>query len=72
MKNYNNKLIKLDDGNKYIVVKQINYENNIYLHLLNRENGLDVMFVKVDGDNITTIEPNLFKDKLLPLFFSED
>ena len=68
---YSDKVITFDNGNKYIVVEQVNYENGLYLYLLNKENNIDTMIVKADGDRILSINPELYESKILPLFLEK-
>ena len=69
--NYRDKVITLNNGNKYIVVEQVDYENGIYLYLSNRDDKLDNIVVKVNGDSILQIDPELYETKILPLFLEK-
>ena len=65
---YSNKSITMDNGKKYIVIEQVNYEGGIYLYLVNDNDEKDTAFVEVKDGNAVQIDPTLFKDEIFPLF----
>lgn len=65
---YINKKLTLDDGKKYIVIEQVELDNNIYLYLANSENEDETTFVEIKNDLIEPIDKDLFTDKIFPLF----
>ena len=68
---YNDKIITMDDNQKYMVIEQVNYENGTYLYLVNNKDERDAKFVKVEDDKIIQIDPKLFETKILPLFLDK-
>ena len=64
----NNKNITLSDGEKYLVIEQVDYEGKTYVYLVNYNNASDAMFVEIKDNKIAQIDPQLFQDKILPMF----
>ena len=58
-----NDIIKLSDGIEYLVVSKVNYENNIYLCLLNN----NIKFVLLDCNKVVEVTDNDILDELLKL-----
>lgn len=58
-----NDIIKLSDGIEYLVVSKVNYENNIYLCLLNN----NIKFVLLDCNKVIEVTDNNILDELLKL-----
>ena len=58
-----NDIIKLSDGIEYLVVSKVNYENNIYLCLLNN----NIKFVSLDCNKVVEVTDNDILDELLKL-----
>ncbi len=69
--NYNNKVFTLKDGKKYMTIEQVEFEKKTYLYLVNVENDLDSMYVEINEDTISPIEPGLFNNYILPLFIQK-
>jgi hypothetical protein len=65
---YNNKKISLDDGKTYIVIEQVNIDENVYLYIANSENEEDTSFIEIRGNEILSIDPDIFNEKVFPLF----
>lgn len=65
---YTDKKFTLDDNNTYIVVEQVDFENNTYLYIVNSMDEDDTKFVQIKDDEILDINPNLFNNKIFPLF----
>lgn len=65
---YSDKCLETKDGKRYIVIEQVNYEGNAYLYLVNGSNEMDAMFVKMEGENMTKIDPELFEKVIFPMF----
>ncbi len=59
------------NGKNYIVIEQLDYDNHTYLFLLNDNDELDSMFCEVNGKDVLMIEPELFKNKIFPLFIKK-
>jgi hypothetical protein len=68
--NYNDKSLTIN-GKNYIVIEQVDYDNHTYLFLLNDNDELDSMFCEVNGKDVLMIEPELFKNKIFPLFIKK-
>ncbi len=68
--NYNDKSLTIN-GKNYIVIEQVDYDNHTYLFLLNDNDELDSMFCEVNGKDVLLIEPELFKNKIFPLFIKK-
>lgn len=66
--NYTNKKFTMEDGKIYIVIEQVDYEDNIYLYIVNREDENDSRFVQIKNDELSDIDIELFKEKIFPLF----
>ena len=66
--NYANKKFTMEDGKIYIVIEQVDYEDNIYLYIVNREDENDSRFVQIKNDELSDIDIELFKEKIFPLF----
>ena len=65
---YTDKKFTLDDNNTYIVVEQVDFENNTYLYIVNSMDEDDTKFVQIKDDDILDINPNLFNNKIFTLF----
>lgn len=68
---YNKKVITLEDDKKYLVIEQVDYDNHTYLYLVNDNNDKDGKFVEVTEEGISSIDPTLFQEKILPLFLEK-
>ena len=65
---YTNKTLTLNDGIDYIVVEQVDFEDKTYLYIVNSEDEDDNSFIQINGGNILDINPELFREKIFPLF----
>ena len=68
---YTDKKFTLDNGKIYIVIEQVDYDDKTYLYIVNREDEEDNKFVEIINDTLSPIDPDLFKDKLLPIFIEK-
>ena len=68
---YTDKKFTLDNGKIYIVIEQVDYNDKTYLYIVNREDEEDNKFVEINKDTLSSIDPVLFKDKLLPIFIEK-
>lgn len=68
---YVNKKITLDDDNTYIVIEEVNVDNNTYLCLVNSTNDEDITFVEIKDNKAVPIEDELFDKKIFPLFMEK-
>lgn len=68
---YTDKKFTLDNGKIYIVIEQVDYNDKTYLYIVNREDEEDNKFVEIINDTLSSIDPDLFKDKLLPIFIEK-
>lgn len=68
---YNKKVITLEDDKKYLVIEQVDYDNHTYLYLVNDNDDKDGKFVEVTEEGISSIDPTLFQEKVLPLFLEK-
>ena len=66
-----NNVIKLSDNNEYLVVSKVNYENNIYLYLVNI-NNINVKFVELNYNQVIEVTDNDILDELLKLIVLEE
>lgn len=62
-----NDIIRLNDNNKYLVVSSINYENNIYLYLVDIINNSNIKFVELFNNQVIEVTDNSILDELLKL-----
>ena len=65
---YTNKTLTLNDGIIYVVVEQVDYDDKTYLYVVNSEDENDTTFIELNGGNLSTIDPELFKNVIFPLF----
>ena len=65
---YTNKKITFDDGKSYVVIEQVNLDESIYLYIANIDDEDDTSFIEIKGNDILRIDPELFNDKVFPLF----
>lgn len=65
---YSDKSLTMKDGREYIVIEQVNYENGIYLYLVNDADEKDTAFVEMKDGVAVQIDPKLFQEKIFPLF----
>ena len=68
---YTNKKFTLEGGKTYLVVEQVNYEDGIYLYIMNKEDENDTRFVEVKDERLIPINPSLFETTLFPLFMEK-
>lgn len=68
---YTNQKFTLDNGNTYIVVEQVDFENKTYLFIVNNADEKDTRFVEIKDDSILEIESNYFEEKIFPLFLEK-
>lgn len=68
---YINKKITLESNKDYLVVEQVNYDNNIYLFVVNPLNEDDTKFIEIKDNNLVPIDPNLFDQYIFPLFMDK-
>lgn len=64
-------IITLDDNNEYIVVSKINYQNNTYYYLVDKNNNTNLKFCienKNTGNSIIELEDKLLIQTLIHLF----
>ena len=50
-----NIILTLSDGSKYIIVKEITYQNQNYLYLINTENASDQILCEINKNKIKKI-----------------
>ena len=58
----------MKNGKDYIVIEQVEYDRKKYLYLVNDADEMDSKYVEVKDNKITQIDPNLFMEKIFPLF----
>lgn len=68
---YINKEFTLDNNKKYVVIEQVNYNENIYLYIANSNDENDTMYVEIKDNNLLKIEPSLFEQHIFPLFLEK-
>ena len=66
-----NKVIKTSFGN-YLVIKEIKFENNMYVFLTNVNNEQDSFFALIVENKLEKIEDTKTVDKLLAVIASEE
>ena len=57
----------LEDGRKYLVMFQQEYEGHLYLYLVNDEDGEDVLIQEYKNDELLGVSDEIF-DKMMELF----
>ena len=45
---YTDKTMTLDDGNKYLVIEQVDLDNHTYLYIVNSENEKEAKYIEVN------------------------
>ena len=68
---YTNKVFDLDNGKSYLVIEQVDYDNKIYLYIVNSNNESDTKFVELIDGNLIPIESTLFDNTIFPLFMDK-
>ena len=68
---YINKEFTLDNNKKYVVIEQVNYNENIYLYIANSNDENDTMYVEIKDNDLLKIEPSLFEQHIFPLFLEK-
>ena len=68
---YINKEFTLDNNKKYVVIEQVNYNENIYLYIANSNDENDTMYVEIKDNNLLKIESSLFEQHIFPLFLEK-
>ena len=59
------------NGNDYIVVEQLDYDNLTYVYLMNDVLATDTMFVEIKDDKVLLIDPKIFEEKIFPMFIEK-
>ena len=65
-----NKILTVN-GQKYLVMETVEYNNKKYAYLINKNNELDAMFREVIVDNglkLSNIDSDFFEKQIYPLF----
>ena len=62
--------IVLSDGNRYVIISKVNYENNVYYYLIDENNNENMKFCveKAENSSLIEIEDTDLIQQLLPLF----
>ena len=68
---YSDKTITMNDGRVFIVIEQVEYENNTYLYLVNDDDDTDSVYLQIKDDKLLKIDPKLFEEKIFPLFYNK-
>ncbi len=64
-------ILKLDDGNEYVVVSKLNYENKTYYYIVDINNNSNLKFCYEDNNELVELEDKVLITKLLPIFLNE-
>jgi len=66
-------IITLSDGNSYVVVSKVRYQNNTYYYLMDKANNENIKFCVVNAVNssLTEVEDKNLVQHLLPLFLEQ-
>lgn len=70
----NGKKLILADGEEFIVIETVEYNNKNYVYMVNKNNGIDAMYGEVnpkDQLTIKSINTAFFKEHILPLFMEK-
>ena len=62
-------VITLDDDNEYVVVSKVEYEDKIYIYLLDKNTNTNVKFCYQDNDELVELNDKDLVTRLLPLFY---
>ena len=68
---YTNKQYTLDDGNTYIVIEQVEFDNHTYLYIANTSDEDDTRFVEIKDKQFVKIDPVIFENDVWPLFLEK-
>ena len=73
--NLEDKLLTLSNGEKYMIIESVSYENKKYAYIVNVNKDLDTLFVEMkeqDGNIVfDEIEQEYLEEKILPLFIEK-
>lgn len=61
-------LITLNNNMEYLVMKQIDYNNNKYLYLISKDGISDIMICAYENENLDIVKDEELFIKLLSLF----
>ena len=64
-------LLTLDNNKEYLVVNQLNYENNNYVFLIAKDGISDIMICLFKGDELIKVEDSELIKKLIERFESD-
>lgn len=68
---YTDKQYTLDDGNTYIVIEQVEFDNHVYLYIANTKDEDDTRFVEIKNNQFIKIDPVIFDNDVWPLFLEK-
>jgi hypothetical protein len=68
---YTNKQYTLDDGNTYVVIEQVEFNNHSYLYIANTSDEEDTRFVEIKNNQFIKIDPIIFENDVWPLFLEK-
>lgn len=72
--NLTDKKFIMDNGQEYLTIETLEYDGKSYAYIVNKANPIDSLYVQVifDGQmKVQTIDPDLFKEKIYPLFLDK-
>ena len=58
-------VLELENDKKYVVVDKFDENNNTYVYLVNIDNNADMIFVRLEGDEIVTLSDPLELEKVV-------
>lgn len=64
-------ILTLSDGNEYVIVSKITYENKIYLYLVDINNHNNIKICYLDNNEIVIVKDNNLIIKIMPLLLKE-
>ena len=60
-------VLELDDEKNYAVISQINYNEKIYIYLIDIADNSKMMFCELQNDELVTVSDNKLLEKLVLL-----
>lgn len=58
-------VLELENDKKYVVVDKFDENNNTYVYLVNIDNNADMIFARLEGDEIVTLSDPLELEKVV-------
>lgn len=64
-------VLTLSDKRRYVIASKTNYEDKLYLYLVDLDDNKNIKFCYVDNDEVVIVNDIRLIEKLLPLLLKE-